>query len=30
YRTPKEVLMSSLDPGLPELCNPDQLRPGSP
>jgi IS30 family transposase len=30
YRTPKEVLMSSLDPGLPGLCNPDQLRPGSP
>jgi IS30 family transposase len=30
YRTPKEVLMSSLDPGLPRLCNPDQLRPGSP
>jgi transposase, IS30 family len=30
YRTPKEVLMSSLDPGLSGLCNPDQLRPGSP
>ncbi len=30
YRTPQEVLMSSLDPGLPGLCNPDQLRPGSP
>jgi IS30 family transposase len=30
YRIPKGVLMSSLDPGLPGLCNPDQLRPGSP
>ena len=30
YRTPKEVLMSSLDPGRSGLCNPDQLRPGSP
>jgi IS30 family transposase len=30
YRTPKEVLISSLDPGLPELGNPDQLRPSSP
>ena len=30
YRTPHEVLMSSLDSGLPGLCNPDQLRPGNP
>jgi len=30
YRTPAEVLMSSLDPGLPELRNPDQHSPGSP
>ncbi len=30
YRTPHQVLMSSLDPGLPGLCNPDQLRPDSP
>src|SRR5918994_3221838 len=30
YRTPKEVLISSLDPELPGLCNPNQLRPGSP
>jgi transposase, IS30 family len=29
YRTPKEVLISSLDPELPGLCNPDQLHPGS-
>ena len=28
--TPKEVLMRSLDPGRPGLCNPDRLRPGSP
>jgi IS30 family transposase len=30
YRTPAEVLMSSLDPRLPELHNPDQRSPGSP
>ena len=30
YRTPHEILMSSLDPGLPGLCKPDQLSPGSP
>jgi transposase, IS30 family len=30
YRTPVEVLMSSLDPGPPELRNPDQRSPGSP
>jgi transposase, IS30 family len=30
YRTPRKFLMSSLDPGLPGLCNPDQLRPDSP
>ncbi len=30
YRTPQKVLTSSLDPGLPGLCNPDQLRPDSP
>jgi transposase, IS30 family len=30
YRTPHEVLMCSLDPRLPGLCNPDPLRPGSP
>src|SRR5918997_2132642 len=30
YRTPKEVLMSSLDPRLPGLRSPNQLRPGSP
>ncbi len=28
-RTPHEVLMSSLDLGLPWLCNPDQLSRGS-
>ena len=30
YRTPAEVLMNALDPGLPELRNPDQRSPGSP
>jgi IS30 family transposase len=30
YRTPHEVPMSSLDPGRPGLCNPDQRRLGSP
>jgi IS30 family transposase len=30
YRTPAEVLMSSLDPGLPGLSNPDQRSPGKP
>ncbi len=30
YRTPTEVLMSSLDPGLPGLSNPDQRSPGKP
>jgi len=30
YRTPHEVLMSSLDPGLLGLCNPDQLSPSNP
>jgi len=30
YRTPAEVLMNALDPGLPELRNPDQCSPGSP
>jgi IS30 family transposase len=30
YRTPSEVLMSSLDPGLPGLSNPDQRSPGKP
>jgi IS30 family transposase len=30
YRTPAEVLMSSLDPRLSELHNPDQRSPGSP
>ena len=30
YRTPQEVLTSSLDPELLGLCNPDQLRPNSP
>ena len=30
YRTPAEVLMNALDPGLPELRNPDQRSLGSP
>ncbi len=30
YRTPQELLTSSLDPELLGLCNPDQLRPNSP
>ena len=30
YPTPQTILTSSLDPGLPGLCNPDQLRPDSP
>jgi IS30 family transposase len=30
YRTPAEVLMSSLDPGLSVLSNPDQRSPGKP
>jgi IS30 family transposase len=30
YRTPAEVLMSSLDPGLTGLSNPDQRSPGKP
>jgi IS30 family transposase len=30
YRTPAEVLMSSLDQGLPGLSNPDQRSPGKP
>jgi IS30 family transposase len=30
YCTPAEVLMSCLDPGLPELRNPNQRSPSSP
>ena len=30
YRTPAEVLMNALDPGLPQRSNPDQRTPGKP